>query len=283
LISYSFFAQIAGNKLGGRALVTTRRYLLRLIAVAVVGFCLTPSLARDESKGPLVFAAASLKDALDAINAAWSKESGKSAVISYAGSSVLAKQIEESAPADVFISADLNWMDYLAKRNLIKPDTRFNLLGNTLVLIAPKDSSLEAKIVPDFPLAALIGDGKLAMANTESVPAGKYGKAALTKLGIWDSVKDKIAQAENVRAALLLVSRGEAPLGIVYATDARIDIGVKVIGTFPDGSHPPIAYPVAATADAKPEAARYLAFLRTSSAKGIFEAYGFSFLIRPTS
>jgi molybdate transport system substrate-binding protein len=279
LISYSFFAQIAGNKLGGRALVTTRRYLLRLIAVAAVGLCLTPSFARDESKGPLVFAAASLKDALDAINAAWSKESGKSAVISYAGSSVLAKQIEEGAPADVFISADLDWMDYLAKRNLIKPGTRFNLLGNTLVLIAPKDSSLEAKIVPDFPLAALIGDGKLAMANTESVPAGKYGKAALTKLGIWDSIKDKIAQAENVRAALLLVSRGEAPLGIVYATDANADPNVKVLGTFPADTHKPIVYPAAVLAKSRSaDAQAFVTFLKTDTAHKLFQDQGFTVL-----
>ncbi|HWM30425.1 MAG TPA: molybdate ABC transporter substrate-binding protein [Methyloceanibacter sp.] len=260
-------------------MVTTRRYLLRLIAVAAVGLCLTPSFARDESKGPLVFAAASLKDALDAINAAWSKESGKSAVISYAGSSVLAKQIEEGAPADVFISADLDWMDYLAKRNLIKPGTRFNLLGNTLVLIAPKDSSLEAKIVPDFPLAALIGDGKLAMANTESVPAGKYGKAALTKLGIWDAVKDKIAQAENVRAALLLVSRGEAPLGIVYATDAKADPNVKVLGTFPADTHKPIIYPAAVLAQSRSaDAQAFVTFLKTDTANKLFQDQGFTVL-----
>jgi molybdate transport system substrate-binding protein len=253
--------------------------LLRLIAVAAVGLCLTPSFARDESKGPLVFAAASLKDALDAINAAWSKESGKSAVISYAGSSMLAKQIVEGAPADVFISADLDWMDYLAERNLIKPGTRFNLLGNTLVLIAPKDSSLEAKIVPDFPLSALIGDGKLAMANTESVPAGKYGKAALTKLGIWDSVKDKIAQAENVRAALLLVSRGEAPLGIVYATDANADPNVKVLGTFPADTHKPIIYPAAVLARSRSaDAQAFVTFLKTDKANKLFQDQGFTVL-----
>ncbi|MEX2165531.1 MAG: molybdate ABC transporter substrate-binding protein [Methyloceanibacter sp.] len=256
----------------------TRRYLLRLIAVAAVGLCLTPSFARDESKGPLVFAAASLKDALDAINAAWSKESGKSAVISYAGSSMLAKQIEEGAPADVFISADLDWMDYLAERKLIKPDTRFNLLGNTLVLIAPKDSPLAADIAPDFPLAALIGDGKLAMANTDSVPAGKYGKAALTKLGVWDSVKDKIAQAENVRAALLLVSRSEAPLGIVYATDAKADPNVKVVGTFPADTHKPIIYPAAVLAKSQnADAQAFVTFLKTETNK-LFQDQGFTVL-----
>ncbi|MGV1014136.1 MAG: molybdate ABC transporter substrate-binding protein [Methyloceanibacter sp.] len=256
-----------------------RRSLLRLIAVAAIGLCLTPALARDESKGPLIFAAASLKDALDAVNAAWSKDSSKSAVISYAGSSVLAKQIEEGAPADVFISADLDWMDYLAERKLIKPDTRFNLLGNTLVLIAPKDSPLEAKIAPDFPLDALIGDGKLAMANTDSVPAGKYGKAALTALGVWDSVKDKVAQAENVRAALLLVSRAEAPLGIVYATDANADPNVKVLGTFPADTHPPIVYPVAVLAKSEhADAQAFVDFLKTDTATKLFEDQGFTVL-----
>ena len=260
-------------------MVTTRRYLLCLIAVAAVGLCLTPSFARDKSKGPLVFAAASLKDALDAINAAWAKESGKSAVISYAGSSMLAKQIEEGAPADVFISADLDWMDYLAERKLIKPDTRFNLLGNTLVLIASKASSIEAKIVPNFPLAALIGDGKLAMANTDSVPAGKYGKAALTKLGVWDSVKDKIAQVENVRAALLLVSRGEAPLGIVYATDAKADPNVKMLGTFPADTHKPIIYPAAVLAKSQSaDAEAFVTFLKTGTANKLFQDQGFTVL-----
>ncbi|MGH6791420.1 MAG: molybdate ABC transporter substrate-binding protein [Methyloceanibacter sp.] len=257
----------------------TRRYLLRFIVVALVGLCLAPSFARDESKGPLVFAAASLKDALDAINAAWAKESGKSAVISYAGSSMLAKQIEEGAPADVFIAADLDWMDYLAERKLINPDTRFNLLGNTLVLIAPKDSPLAADIAPDFPLAALIGDGKLAMANTDSVPAGKYGKAALTKLGVWDSVKDKIAQAENVRAALLLVSRGEAPFGIVYATDAKADPNVEVLGTFSADTHKPIIYPAAVLAKSQnADAQAFVTFLKTETANKLFQDQGFTVL-----
>lgn len=260
-------------------MTTTRRYLLRFIAVALVGLCIAPAFARDENKGPLVFAAASLKDALDAINAAWAMESGKSAVISYAASSVLAKQIEEGAPADLFVSADLDWMDYLAERNLIKPGTRFNLLGNTLVLIAPKDSTLEAKISPDFPLASLLGDGKLAMANTEAVPAGKYGKAALIKLGVWDSVKDSIAQADNVRAALTLVSRGEAPLGIVYATDARSDPNVRVLGTFPADTHPAIIYPVAVLAQSpNPDAQGFVSFLKTETANKLFEDRGFTVL-----
>jgi molybdate transport system substrate-binding protein len=212
---------------------TTRRTLLRLAAFAAIGLSLLPSLTHADDKGPVVFAAASLKDALDAADAGWTKDSGKQVVASYAASSALAKQIEQGAPADIFIPADEDWMNYLADKKLIKPDTRFDLLGNTLVLIAPKDSKIETKIAEGFPIASLLGDGHLAMANTDSVPAGKYGKAALTKLGVWDQVKDKIAQADNVRAALQLVSRGEAPLGIVYATDAKSDPNVKVIDILP--------------------------------------------------
>jgi molybdate transport system substrate-binding protein len=260
---------------------TARRHLLRLFIVAAAALCL-PSLAGAAERGPLVFAAASLKEALDAVNAAWTEESGTSAVISYAASSVLAKQIEAVAPADVFISADLDWMDYLAERTLIKPATRFDLLGNSLVLIAPKDSTLTAKIESGFPLASLLGDGRLAMANTDSVPAGKYGKAALTKLGVWDAVKDKIAQAENVRAALALVSRGEAPLGIVYATDAKSDPKVKVLDIFPENTHPPIIYPVAVLANSQStDAQAFVDYLKTEDAKRFFEARGFKVLSNP--
>ena len=241
---------------------TTRRALLPLAAVAAFGVYFFPILAAyadDQSKsstaaatatakGPLEFAAASLKDALDAVNAAWLKDTGKEAVPSYAASSALAKQIEQGAPADIFISADEDWMNYLADKKLIKPDTRFDLLGNTLVLIAPKDSKILTKIAQGFQLAELLGNGYLAMANTDSVPAGKYGKAALTQLGVWDAVKDKVAQADNVRAALKLVSTGEAPLGIVYGTDAKSDPNVKVIDIFPERTHPPIIYPAAIVA-----------------------------------
>jgi molybdate transport system substrate-binding protein len=254
----------------------TRRFVL---AIAALGLAFTPSLARDDGKGPLVFAAASLKDALDNINEAWVKSGKPKAAISYAASSVLAKQIEQAAPVDVFISADLDWMDYLAEKNLIKPDTRVNLLGNTLVLIAPKDSTLQAKIAPGFDLAAMIGDGKVAMGNTDSVPAGKYGKAALEKLGVWDGVKDKVAQAENVRAALALVSRGEAPLGIVYGTDAKADLNVKVLDTFPAGTHPPIIYPAAVLANAtSPDAQAFLEYLKSETAAKLFADQGFTVL-----
>ena len=273
---------------------TTRRALLPLAAVAAFGVYFFPILAAyadDQSKsstaaatattkGPLEFAAASLKNALDAVNAAWLKDTGKEAVPSYAASSALAKQIEQGAPADIFISADEDWMNYLADKKLIKPDTRFDLLGNTLVLIAPKDSKILTKIAQGFQLAELLGDGYLAMGNTDSVPAGKYGKAALTKLGVWDAVKGKVAQADNVRAALKLVSTGETPLGIVYGTDAKSDPNVKVIDIFPEGTHPPIIYPAAIVASStNADAPALLAYLKSEAAQSIFKDQGFKILL----
>ena len=226
-----------------------------------------------------VFAAASLKNAIDSISAAWKADTGKKAVISYAASSALAKQIEEGAPADVFISADLDWMAYLSERGLVKKDTEVQLLGNDIVLVAPADSDAEAEIAPGFDLAGLLGDGRLAMANVDAVPAGKYGKQALEALGVWDSVADKVAQAENVRAALALVSTGEAPLGIVYKTDATADPAVKIVGMFPEDTHAPIIYPAAETAAAtSADAASFLAFLRSQAAADLFEAQGFTVL-----
>ena len=202
-----------------------------------------PGIAHAQSD-MVIFAAASLKNALDEIATGWSKDTGKPMPkISYAASSALAKQIEQGAPADLFISADLDWMDYLAGKNLIKADTRFNLLGNKIVLIAPKDSKLTSVDIKGPDLAKALNGGRLSMANVDSVPVGKYGKAALEKLGAWNDVKDHLAQAENVRAALLLVSRGEAPLGIVYSTDAAAEPNVKIVASFPEDSHPPIIYP----------------------------------------
>jgi molybdate transport system substrate-binding protein len=226
----------------------------------------------------IVFAAASLKNALDAVNAQWQKETGKSAKISYAASSALAKQMEQGAPAQMFVSADLDWMDYVEKKGLIKPETRSNLLGNRIVLIAPKDQAAPVDIKPGFDLAKVIDDGRLAMANVDSVPAGKYGKAALEKLGVWASVSGRVAQAENVRAALLLVSRGEAPAGIVYQTDAASDRSVAIIGAFPEDTHPPIIYPVALTTSAGADAAAFLAHIKSDKAKPLFEAQGFTVL-----
>jgi molybdate transport system substrate-binding protein len=248
------------------------------IAAAVVlvwGMLQTP--ARAQSGDLIVFAAASLKNALDSINAQWRKETGKEVKISYAASSALAKQIESGAPAQMFISADIRWMDYLEKKNLIKTDTRSNLLGNRIVLIAPKDKAKAVDIKPGLDLAKVLGDSRLAMANVEAVPAGRYGKAALEKLGAWTSVSAKVAQAENVRAALLLVSRGEAPAGIVYQTDAAADANVKIIGTFPEDTHPPVIYPIALTANAThPDAAAFLTYIRSAKAKALFEAQGFT-------
>jgi molybdate transport system substrate-binding protein len=240
-----------------------------------------PAQAQTQASGSghlIVFAAASLKNALDAINAQWQKETGKSARISYAASSALARQMEQGAPAQMLISADLDWMDYVEKKGLIRPDTRSNLLGNRIVLIAPKDKAAPIAIKPGFDLAKVLGDGRLAMANVASVPAGKYGKAALEKLGAWTSVSGRLAQAENVRAALLLVSRGEAPAGIVYQTDAASDPGVAIVGTFPEDTHPPIIYPIALTAGAGPDAAAFLAYIRSGKAKPLFEAQGFTVL-----
>ena len=224
-----------------------------------------------------VFAAASLKNALDNIIAQYKAETGKGVAASYAASSALARQIEQRAPADIFMSADLDWMDYLQQRNLIRPETRVSLLGNRLVLIAPADAKVQVEIGKGFELAKLLGDGRLAVGEPASVPAGKYAKAALETLGVWSSVEAKLAPAENVRAAMALVARGEAPLGIVYETDAVAEKGVKVVGFFPGDSHPPIVYPVALTAtSANPDAPAFLAYIRSAKAKSLFTAQGFT-------
>jgi molybdate transport system substrate-binding protein len=263
------------------------RQMNRFSAIALaftmlLGASLSPSQAQDKSL--TVFAAASMKNALDDISAAYTAKTGVRVTASYAASSVLAKQIEQGAPADIFISADTDWMDYATAKKNINEATRVNLLVNSMVLIAARESKLDnIKIEQGFDLAKLAGDGKIATGDVRSVPVGKYAKAALEKLGSWTAAAPKFAMADSVRAALALVSRGEAPLGIVYATDARIDPGVKIIGTFPASSHPAIIYPVAATATAKSEAADYLAFLKTTASKTILEKYGFTFLVSPTT
>jgi molybdate transport system substrate-binding protein len=242
----------------------------------------SPVLAQDKSL--TVFAAASMKNALDDIGADYTAKTGVKVVASYGASPALAKQIEQGAPADIFASADTDWMDYAIGKKTVNEPTRVNLLGNSIVLIAPKDSKIEnVAIGPGFDLAKLAGPGRITTGDVKAVPVGKYAHAALEKLGAWQAAEPKFAMAENVRAALTLVARGEAVLGIVYSTDARVEPGVKIIGIFPADSHPPIIYPVAATASAKPEAAGYLAFLRSSAAKAIFEKYGFSFLVSPTT
>ncbi|CDX52260.1 molybdate transporter subunit; periplasmic-binding component of ABC superfamily [Mesorhizobium plurifarium] len=253
-----------------------------LKAIAIGGFTamLMAAVPAAHADGKVVvFAAASLKDALDAVNKACEPEVGEAATISYAASSALAKQIEGGAPADVFVSADLDWMKYLSDKKLTKPDTEVKLLGNQIVLVAPKDSAVETKVEKGFDLAKLIGDGKLAMGDFKAVPAGKYGKAALESLAVWSSVEGKVAQAENVRAALKLVSTGEAALGIVYATDAHAEKGVKVVGTFPEDSHPPIIYPIAQTADSKDkDTAAFLKCVESAKAAALFKEQGFTVL-----
>ncbi|MCA3634051.1 MAG: molybdate ABC transporter substrate-binding protein [Methylobacterium sp.] len=258
-----------------RGPVSTRRSVLALALAASTGFPL-PAAAR--SSGPVVFAAASLKTALDEIATLWMRETGLPAPrLAYAGSNALARQIEQGAPADLFLSADLDWMDALAAKNLLRPETRSNLLANRLALVAPVESKATITLQPGADLAVLLADGRLATANVDSVPAGKYAKAAFEKLGLWVSVKDRLAQTENVRAALLLVARGEASLGVTYATDAAAEPKARIIALFPEESHPPIVYPIAMLRDsAHPQALRLLEFLKGGSARAIFERHGFT-------
>lgn len=266
-------------------MVKRRNWLGLAVALSLVPG-LAPLQAQAQAQSDVViFAAASLKNALDEIATTWSKATGKAMPkISYAASSALAKQMEQGAPADMFISADLDWMDYVAGKNLIKADSRFNLLGNKIVLIAPRDSKITRLDIKGPDLAAALAGGRLSMANIEAVPAGKYGRAALEKLGAWGNVKDSVAQAENVRAALLLVGRGEASLGIVYSTDAAAEPNVKIVATFPEESHPPIIYPAALTKDSKSADARaFLEFLRGTKARTAFEKQGFTVLVKSAS
>lgn len=250
----------------------TRPVLRVALALLLVVVGLPRALAADV----VVFAAASLKEAMDEQAKQFETATRNKVVVSYGASNALARQIESAAPADLFVSADLDWMDYLDQRKLLMPGTRVNLLRNTLVLIAPASSKTALKIAPGFALAGALGQDKLAMANPDSVPAGKYGKAALESLGVWGSVEKQVARAENVRAALTLVSRGEAPFGIVYATDAYSDKGVKVVDTFPTNTYPPIIYPIALTATSKSSAAKPLVeHLRSAHARGVWEKYGF--------
>ena len=258
--------------------------LAGLFLAFAVSLAAIPSPAAAQDKSLTIFAAASMKNALDEIDAAYTAKTGVKIVVSYGPSSGLAKQLEQGAPADVFISADTDWMDYAAGKKSINEASRINLLGNSIVLVAPKDSKVDnVNIGAGFDLAKLAGDGKIATGDVKSVPVGKYAKAALEKLGSWQAAEPKFAMADNVRAALTLVARGEAALGIVYSTDAKVEPGVKVIGTFPADSHPAIIYPVAATTTAKPETTDYLAFLRSTAAKTILEKYGFKFLVSPST
>ena len=224
----------------------------------------------------MVFAAASLKNGLDDFAAKWQAETGNTVTISYGGSNQLAKQIIEGAPADVFISAAVNWMDKVGEAGLIADGAREDLLGNTLVLVAHGKAAKPVEIAKGFDLKSLLGDGKLAMGMVDSVPAGQYGKASLESLGVWSSVEGSVAQSENVRAALALVSSGEAPYGIVYASDAVADENVTVVGTFPDDSHKPIIYPAALLTGGKDAADKaFYEALSGAEADAAFEAQGF--------
>ena len=290
--------------------------LISLMLAALAGGALyaivVTSPPSTQDKHITVLAAASMRNALDDINTAFTKNTDVKVIAGYAASSALIKQIAQGAAADVFASANLEWMDFGSRRKLIKVDTRVNLLGNQLVLIAPKDSKLDSVAIgPNLDLAKLAGDGSIAVGDVRQVPVGKYAKAALEKLGAWQAAAPKLAMAAHTRVALTMVARGEAPLGIVYTTDANgarycanrrprcvenldvlrpgqsaaaeVSASVKIIGTFPADSHPAIVYPVAGTLTAKPEAVDYLAYLRSMTAKAIFEQYGFTFLIQPTS
>jgi len=233
-------------------------------------------MAASEPKAPLVLAAASLQESMNAAADAWSRKGHPRPRISFAGSSALARQIEAGAKADLFISADEQWMDAVQSRKLIKTGTRVSFLRNTLVLIAPRNSKASLAVRPGMPLARALGSGRLSVADPAGVPAGLYAKEALTRLGVWDSVADKLAPAENVRAALALVSRGAAPLGIVYATDARADPGVRIVGRFPQTSHQQISYPLARLAvSTNPEAEAFRRFLISAEGKAVFRRFGF--------
>lgn len=247
--------------------------LLYSALLALIG--IMPAQAADAL---LVYAAASLTNVLQELEPQYRQASGTAVKFSFAASSTLARQIEAGAQADVFFSADAEWMDYLQNRGLIDAPSRSNLLGNRLVLIAPADSTVQLKVAPRFALAAALGKGRLAMGDPDSVPAGKYARSALSNLGVWNDVADRIVRADSVRAALAFVGRGEAPLGIVYATDAQVDKQVRVVDAFPADTHTAIVYPIARTVDANAEATKFIEFLRTPAPQQVFRKYGFSIL-----
>jgi molybdate transport system substrate-binding protein len=242
--------------------------------IAALALCLAFGAAH--AGNVTVFAAASLKESLDAVSKPFEAASGHKVVISYAGSNALAKQIENGAPADLFISADTDWIDYVEQRNLVAAGSRRNLLANDLVLIAPATSTVQLKLAPGVNVAQVLGDRRIALANPDAVPAGKYARAAFTSMGSWSAIEPKVAAADNVRAALALVARGEAPLGVVYRTDALAEKNVRIVDTFPAGSHPAIVYPIVRLARSTSAAASTLAaYLASPAARATFERYGF--------
>jgi molybdate transport system substrate-binding protein len=252
-----------------------KSFLLVLLSACASGGAFA---AETVAKPLTVFAAASLANVLGELGQAFTRESGGAVRFSFAASSTLARQIESGAGAALFISADREWMDYLEQRGLIDRSTRRDLLGNRLALIAPADSTVNLEIKPNFPLAAALGGGRLATGDPDNVPAGRYARSALTSLGVWNDVADRLVRAEDVRTALAFVARGEAPLGIVYATDARIEKRVRLVGLFPESSHPRITYPMASTKAGGADAARFAAFLRNDASRAVFERYGFTVL-----
>lgn len=256
-------------------MIERRAVVAGLACVIAALFAAAPAAAEPVT----VFAAASLKNALDDVGREYARTGGE-ARFSYAASSAIARQIEQGAPADIFVSADSEWMDYLARRRLIVASSRRDLLGNRLALIAPANSRLSMRVVRGAPIARALGGGRLAVAGPD-VPAGKYARASLEALGVWSVVSGRLAQADNVRGALQFVARGESPLGIVYDTDARVEPRVRIVGLFPPATHPPIRYPAAVTTSSRnPEAARFLAFMSSPRAAAIFRRYGFTVLPR---
>ena len=231
--------------------------------------------ARGDERELLVFGAASLTNVMEDLGASYTRETGQPVKFSFAASSALARQLEAGAKADVFLSADLEWMDYVQARGLIDLHSRRDLLGNRLVLIAPASSAVALRIEPGFHLAEALGRGRLATGDPDYVPVGRYARSALTTLGVWSEVADRLVRADNVRTALAFVARGEAPLGIVYATDAKIEPGVRVVDTFPEDSHLPITYPVAVTSSAAPGATRFVEFLGNAASRAAFQKFGF--------
>ena len=255
----------------------TFRHPAKFLAAWIVALVQFGTVHADASKKPelLVLAAASLTNVLDDLSADWQETSGVTVKLSFAASSVLARQIEAGGKADVFISADQEWMDYLQSRGLIEKPTRRDLAGNRLVLIAPADSKIELKIAPGFPLAGVLGGGRIATGDPDTVPVGRYARSALTSLGLWDEIRDRLVRADNVRSAMVFVARGEVPLGIVYTTDALVDQKVRIVDTFPANTHTPITYPAAVVNGARGEARPFVEFLGGDVARGTWKKFGF--------
>jgi molybdate transport system substrate-binding protein len=257
---------------------TNGRAVLRLICCCVLALVCAPAAPSvAQERAVVVYAAISLKEALDELSQRYDRESGTPVKAVYAATSTLARQIDQGAPADLFIAADAGWMDYLQGRRAVRAGTRVDLLTNRLALIAPRASSVSLRIEPGLRLAPALGDGRLAMADPDSVPAGKYGKAALQTLKAWADVEPKVVRAQNVRAALALVARGEAALGIVYVTDAAAEKNVRIVAEFPPGSHPRIVYPAAILAESRsPGAEAFLRFLQSAAARAVWQRHGFA-------